>query len=99
MLGVGTQQVNARARQFSGSANRILFSTPNLRKWDRGRILHSLPRFSAENITANMPMVDLIRQCAEKKNALRLKFRWLGCSQKTVHCFDPRHTQDRSLKR
>jgi aryl-alcohol dehydrogenase-like predicted oxidoreductase len=37
------------------------------------------PRFSPENIEANMPMVDLIRQFAEKKNATpaQMSLTWL----------------------
>ena len=37
------------------------------------------PRFSPENIAANMPIVDLIRQFAEKKNATpaQISLAWL----------------------
>jgi aryl-alcohol dehydrogenase-like predicted oxidoreductase len=37
------------------------------------------PRFSPENITANMPIVDLIRRFAEKKNATpaQISLAWL----------------------
>jgi aryl-alcohol dehydrogenase-like predicted oxidoreductase len=40
------------------------------------------PRFSSENIAANMPIVDFLRQFSEKKNATPVQFRWLGCSRK-----------------
>src|ERR1700722_11860766 len=95
MLGVGTQLVNrglANSRQFLMSAEPHPVLNSLFEKVDRGRILHRLPRFSAENITANVPMVDLIRQCAEKKNAPRLKFRWLGRSQENHSLFrSPAH--------
>ena len=45
------------------------------------------PRFSSENIAANMPIVDFLRQLSEKKNVHRLKFRWLGCSRKSRSLF------------
>jgi aryl-alcohol dehydrogenase-like predicted oxidoreductase len=37
------------------------------------------PRFSPENISANMPIVDLVRRFAEKKNATpaQLSLAWL----------------------
>ena len=37
------------------------------------------PRFSSENIAANMPMVDLIKRFAEKKNATpaQISLAWL----------------------
>jgi aryl-alcohol dehydrogenase-like predicted oxidoreductase len=37
------------------------------------------PRFSAENITANTPIVDLLKEIAEKKNATpaQISLAWL----------------------
>jgi aryl-alcohol dehydrogenase-like predicted oxidoreductase len=49
------------------------------------------PRFFPENIAANMPIVDLIRRFAEKKNAIP--------AQISLTCSDSRHTQHRSPKR
>jgi aryl-alcohol dehydrogenase-like predicted oxidoreductase len=55
------------------------------------------PRFSSENIAANMPMVDFLRQFSEKKNAtpVQISLAWL-LAAKAVHCSDSRHTKCRS---
>ena len=54
------------------------------------------PRFSPENIAANMPIVDLIKRFAEKKNA---NFTGLVVRAKAIHRSDSRHTQHRSPNR
>jgi len=46
-------------------------------------IRSEFPRFSSENITADMPMVDFLRQLLKKSMRHRLNFRWLGCSRKS----------------
>jgi aryl-alcohol dehydrogenase-like predicted oxidoreductase len=45
------------------------------------------PRFSPENIAANMPIVDLIGRFAEKKHSTPAQFHWLGCSRKSHSLF------------
>jgi aryl-alcohol dehydrogenase-like predicted oxidoreductase len=46
-------------------------------------IRSGFPRFSPENIAANMPIIDFLSRFAEKKTPPRLKFHWLGCSRKS----------------
>ncbi|MCU1223837.1 MAG: putative oxidoreductase, aryl-alcohol dehydrogenase like protein [Edaphobacter sp.] len=44
------------------------------------------PRFSSENIAANMPIVDFLRQFSEKKNGTPAQIS-LGCSRKSRSLF------------
>jgi aryl-alcohol dehydrogenase-like predicted oxidoreductase len=58
------------------------------------------PRFSSENIAANMPIVDFLKQFSEKKNATPAQnFAGLVARAKAVHCSDSRHTKCRSPAR
>jgi aryl-alcohol dehydrogenase-like predicted oxidoreductase len=45
------------------------------------------PRFSPENIAANMPIVDLIGRFVRRNIQHQLKFHWLGCSRKSHSLF------------
>src|ERR1700704_2967118 len=53
------------------------------------------PRFSSENIAANMPIVDFLRQSfSEKKSATPgSNFAGLVARARAVHCSDSRHTK------
>jgi aryl-alcohol dehydrogenase-like predicted oxidoreductase len=55
------------------------------------------PRFSSENIAANMPIVDFFSQFSEKKNATpaQISLAWL-LAQKPFIVPIPRHTKCRS---
>jgi aryl-alcohol dehydrogenase-like predicted oxidoreductase len=48
-------------------------------KFDPKDTRSEFPRFSLENIAANMPIVDFLRQCSEKKNAtpVQISLAWL----------------------
>jgi aryl-alcohol dehydrogenase-like predicted oxidoreductase len=70
-------------------------------KFDRKMDMRSgFPRFSPENIAANMPIVDLLRRFAEKEECnTGSNFAGLVARAKAIHCSDSRHTQHRSPKR
>ena len=58
------------------------------------------PRFSPENLAANMPVVELLKRLCreEERNALASGAR-MAAGAEAVHCADSRHTQHRSPQR